>query len=198
MYPHSEVRCSRQRTQAVMIATEPGSRSSRLALLSRRQHEPVTCRRGSRCTLGPGRRGITACRARRCRAREAAGGRAAVTEASRRPARRSLVQWRTMRSRAPQPHPSVVESAPLRELVGSFAPERLAGIPPLLDAWHSRTCGECHTPDGQRLWARRCGANSAAKFRRAMSTNEEFVYTLSELRVQQASVRPLKRSESEY
>ena len=67
----------------------------------------------------------TACRARRCRAREAAGCIAAVAEASRRPARRSLVQWRKMRGRAPQPHPSVVESVPLRELVGTFAPERL-------------------------------------------------------------------------
>ena len=125
LYPHSEVWCSRQCTPMVMLATEPGSRSCRLALLSRRQHEPVTCRRGSRCTLGPGRRGITACRARRCRAREAAGGRAAVAEASRRPAWRSLVQWRKMRGRAPQPHPSVVESVPLRELRGDFAPQRL-------------------------------------------------------------------------
>ena len=41
---------------------------------------------------------------------------------------------RSMRSRAPQPHPSVVESAPLRELVCTFAPERLAGIHPRLDA----------------------------------------------------------------
>ena len=107
------------------LATEPDSRLSGLALLSGRQHEPVTCRRGSRCTLGPGRRGITACWSRRCRAREAAGCRAAVAEASSRPAWRSLVQWRKLRSRAPQPHPSVVESVPLRELVCSFAPERL-------------------------------------------------------------------------
>ena len=53
------------------------------------------------------------------------GCRAAVAEASRRPARRSLVQWRKMRSRAPQPHPSDVESVPLRGLVEEFAPERL-------------------------------------------------------------------------
>ena len=86
---------------------------------------PSPCRRGSRCTLGPGRRGITACRARRCRAREAAGSRAAVAEASHRPARRSLVQWRKMRGRAPRSHPSVVESVPLRELQVTFAPERL-------------------------------------------------------------------------
>ena len=61
--------------------------------------------------------GDTAFRARRCRARDAAGGRAAVAEASRRPAQRSLVQWRKMRGRAPQPHPSVVDSVPSRELV---------------------------------------------------------------------------------
>ena len=125
LYPPSEVWCSRQRTLAVKLATEPGRGSSRLAPPSRRQREPVACRRGRRCTLGPGRRGITACRARPCRASEAAGGRAAVAEASRRPAWRSLVQWRKMRGRAPQPHPSVVESVPLTELQVTFAPERL-------------------------------------------------------------------------
>ena len=47
-------------------------------------------------------------------------------------------------------------SASLRRLVEEFAPQRLAAIRPLLGVWHSRTCGECHTPKSQKLRARPC------------------------------------------
>ena len=58
-------------------------------------------------------------------------------------------------------------SASLRRLVGTFAPQRLVAIRPLLDAAHSHTCGECLAPNRQRLRARRSGAKVPTKFRSA-------------------------------
>ena len=47
-------------------------------------------------------------------------------------------------------------SAQSGRLVGTFAPQRLVAVQPLLGVWHSRTCGECHTPKSQELRARPC------------------------------------------
>ena len=77
-------------------------------------------------------------------------------------------------------------SASLRRLVGTFAPERLVAIRPLLGVWHSRTCGECHTPKSQKLRPRPCWAKVPTKFRSGFRALKEKAYQLSQLRVQQA------------
>ena len=57
--------------------------------------------------------------------------------------------------------------------------------------WHSRTCGQCHTRSPLELRARHCRAKVHAKFNCTMSTNEDFVYNLSVLRVQQAKYKSM-------
>ena len=52
IYPPGDVLCSRGRTPTLRLASEPESRWSRLAPLSRRQREDATCRRGSRWPQG--------------------------------------------------------------------------------------------------------------------------------------------------
>ena len=131
----------------------------------------------------------TACRARCCRARQAMGSQAAVTEASSLSVRMTWQRWHSMRSATPRPPPSVSVLTPLRELRGTFSPERLGAIQPLLVAVHSLIGEECTAPKRQRLrWPRWVGKGDR-NFRTGMSTNEHFVDTLSELRVQQASIR---------
>ena len=49
----------------------------------------------------------TACWARCCRARQAMGSQAAVTEASSLPVRMTWQRWHSMRSATPRPPPSV-------------------------------------------------------------------------------------------
>ena len=78
-------------------------------------------------------------------------------------------------------------SAQSGRLVGEFSPQCLVAVQPRLGVWHSRTCGECHTPKSQELRARRCGASSSAKFRMGFRPFVDFSSHLSELRVQQVT-----------
>ena len=128
----------------------------------------------------------TACWARSCRARQATGSQAAVTEASSLPVRMTWQRWHSMRSATPRPPPSVSVLTPLRELRGTFSPERLGAIQPLFGVWQCLIGVHCHTPKRQRLRWPRSVANSPRSFNSWVLADEHFVSTLSELGVQQA------------
>ena len=128
----------------------------------------------------------TACWARSCRARQATGSQAAVTEASSLPVRMIWQRWHSMRSATPRPPPSVSVLTPLRELRCDLSPERLGAIQPLLVAAHSLIGVECAAPKRQRLRWPRWVAKSDAKFISQVLADEECVSNLTELRVQQA------------
>ena len=128
----------------------------------------------------------TACWARSCRARQAMGSQAAVTEASSLPVRMTWQRWHSMRSATPRPPPSVSVLTQLRELRGDLSPERLGAIRPLFDAAHSLAGVECAAPKRQRLQWPRWGAKSPRNFNSWVLADEDFVSTLTELRVQQA------------
>ena len=89
-------------------------------------------------------------------------------------------------------------SAQFGRLVGEFSPQCHVAVQPRLGVWHSRTCGECHTPKSQaedELRARRCGASSPTKFRMGFRPFVDYSSHLSELRaVKQASSRSEEHS----
>ena len=125
----------------------------------------------------------TACWARCCRARQAMGSQAAVTEASSLSVRMTWQRWHSMRSATPRPPPSVSVLTPLRELRGTFSPERLGAIQPLFDAAQCLIGVHCAAPKRQRLrWSRWVGKGDR-NFRMVVFTSEHFVHFLSELRV---------------
>ena len=116
--PPGNVLCSRGRTPTLRLASEPESRSSRQAPLRRRQREDVTCHRGSRRPKAPNSAPTTACWARCCRARQAMGSQAAVTEASSLSVRMTWQRWHSMRSATPRPPPSVSVLTPAARTAG--------------------------------------------------------------------------------
>ena len=125
----------------------------------------------------------TACQARCCRARQATGSQAAVTEASSLSVRMTWQRWHSMRSATPRPPPSVSVLTPLRELRGELSPERLGAIQPLLVAAHSLIGVECAAPKRQRLRWPRWVANLPAISEWSCPTSEQVVDTFTELGV---------------
>ena len=121
----------------------------------------------------------TACWARCCRARQATGSQAAVTEASSLPVQMIWQRWHSMCIATPRPPPLVSVLALLRKLPGTFSPERLGAIRPLFDATHSLIGEECVGPKRQRLQWPRWGEKVPRNFRIPVLADEHSVSTFS-------------------
>ena len=118
--PPGDVLCSLRRTPTPRLASEPEIVSSRLAPLRRRRDSVMTSPAAAAAggLKAPNSAPTTACWARCCRARQATGSQAAVTEASSLPVRMTWQRWHSMRSATPRPPPSVSVLTPVARTAG--------------------------------------------------------------------------------